>query len=169
MTPPTPMQVARRRRFQKNHWERFRSDLSSALGIEPDLLRPILAEESFAPIERIEGTIAAGRLDGTLERIPELPADEIGPRLGRHLLRAPGADVSVWLCHHPDLLFSAPLTSLEPVVLALVDFDGDTAYAVSPDGTWGFGIDKYTSELSGQIRYTFDCWPAAGASDMGRA
>jgi len=169
VTPPTPIQLARRRLFQKTHWERFRSDLTSALGIEPDLLRPIPAEETFARIGRIEGTITAGLSNGTLERTPELPADEIAPRLGRHLLRAPGPDVSVWLCHHPELVFSAPLVSLEPVALALVDFDGDTVYAASPDGTWGFGIDKYTSERSGQIRYTFDCWPMAGASDMGRA
>jgi len=169
VTPPTPIQLARRRLFQKNHWERFRSDLSSALGIAPDLLRPIPAEESFAPIERIERTIATGRLDGTLERTPELLADGIAPRLGRHLLRAPGADVSIWLCHHPELIFSAPLASLEPAVLALVDFDGDTLYAASADGTWGFGIDKYTSERSGQVRYTFDCWPATEASGTGRA
>ena len=161
--PPTPIQLARRRLFQKNHWERFRSDLSSALGLEADLLRPIPAEESFALIERIEGMIAAGRSGGTLERTPELLADEIAPRLGQHLLNAPGADVSVWLCHHPELIFSAPLAPLEPVVLALVDLDGDTVYAVSPDGTWGFGIDKYRSELCGQIRYTFDCWPAVEA------
>ena len=150
--------TARRRDRQQRGLQAFMVALQQAAKELPSQVR-MLDPETSVRIEQSFSTFVQESLaTGMLVRDTELSWDQVSDRLRQQVGLWEEAETVVYLSHHEDFLFRLPFFLFAENARSLIEFDGDTVYAVSDDLQRGCGIDIYTSEIVNLRRYTVDTW-----------
>jgi len=150
--------VAVRRNRQTRGLEEFLAALKRATGLtltSSDIVDP----DSSVLAERLLASSIRQRLtDGSLSRTSELLWDEVQNHINSYRAIGSKARILLSLCHSEHFILFLDFYEFVKCAKLIIQFDGDTIYAISENFEHGIGIDIYMSELVNERRYAVDLW-----------
>jgi hypothetical protein len=156
MSSSNKLRVALLRNRQIAGKAAFLQEMLSANGPIPDCDSFIKAEECLTLMDNLESPEMIRRRSRVRES--ELKWEGVESALQRFISIDPNAICAIIMSHFEPFAFWSQFAVFAQHAFTLVSFDEDAVIAVSGDLRRGFGIDRYTSELSHTIRYSIDVW-----------
>lgn len=147
------LKIARRRVQQRNGAASFLGSINSETGTtlsEGDLIEPATSVKlELATLD----TVTDGDLHFLFAWEQELTRIVLASRISEMTAEYGDSAFAISLFHHWDYAFYMTFERFAKVAVALLEFDGDTVFAIKQDCSKAIAFDLYTSEICQEIRF----------------